>query len=120
MTLLNINEYRVDLLAKEITKEKRMAKEIKRMIRILILHSNEQGFITKEDLKNLFMQEYKDVTALNDFAMRYGVKKSMAHQAITSKFHVIFEHLRKQGLIKEFFRDSAYQVYWNFAVYVHQ
>lgn len=117
---LSIHEYRVDMLAKQLAKEKRMAVEIKRMIKLLVQNSNAQGYVTKEELKTLFMQEYKDLTNLNDYAMRYGVKKHLAHQAISTKFHVVFELLRKQGLIKEYLRNDAFQVFWNFAVYVHQ
>lgn len=117
---LNIYEQRVDKLVNQLAKEKRMAKEFKLMIKILIQNSNSQGFVTKEALKNLYMQEYEDERILSDFAMRYSVKKAHAHQAISSKFHVIFDQLRKHGLLKEFFRNNTFQVYWNFAVYVHQ
>jgi hypothetical protein len=117
---LNIHEQRVDKLVNQLAKEKRMAKEFKRMIKILIQNSNSQGFVTKETLKNLYMQEYEDERILSDFAMRYSVKKEHAHQAISSKFHVIFDQLRKHGLLKEFFRNNTFQVYWNFAVFVHQ
>jgi hypothetical protein len=116
---LSIQDNRLEMLAKQLAKEKRMVKDYMVMIKLLIQHSNAQGYITKEELKNLFMQEYKNDKVLIDFVMRYGVKKGLAHQSISSKFHVIIEHLRKQGLVKEFFRNSTYQIYWNFAIYVH-
>lgn len=117
---LSINEKRAEMLAYQLAKEKRMVKEFTIVIKLLIQHSNAQGYVTKEELKDLFMKEYQDEKLLSDYAMRYNVSKTHAHQGISTKFHVILEGLKKNGLIKEFFRNNSYQVYWNFAIFVHK
>lgn len=116
---LGINEYRADLLAKKISNEKRMVPEIKNLIKIIIEQSNSMGYVTKENLKKLFMEQYNSEQAIIDYSSRYSTKKSLVHQAIATKFHVLLGVLSKNGLVKEYFRDNTYQIFWNFAVYLH-
>jgi len=117
---VTINEYRVDMLIKQILNEKRMAKEFKRIIKIIIQYCNEEGYVETEYLKDLFLYEYNNPSSVIDFAMRYGIKKALVRQNVTQKFYVILDHLRKHGLIKEGIAGDTEHLYWNFAVFVHE
>ncbi|WP_099363577.1 hypothetical protein [Fredinandcohnia onubensis] len=117
---LTIHEHRVEMLSSEFAHDKKMTQEFVTIIRLLIENSNSKGYVTKELLKSLYMLRYKDKNRINDYAKRNHISSSKVKQSLSTRFHVVLEQLKKVGLIKEYFRDYEYQIYWNFAIYVHK
>ena len=117
---LTINKQRLEILVDHLVNYKNWKYEYINMIELLVERCSDEGYLTKEKLKALFMDVYKDDIVLNEFLIRNSIKNiSKAHQTLSTRFHVVLEQLRKQGLIKEIYQWNAYRVYWNFAVFVH-
>jgi hypothetical protein len=124
---LRLIEERGKLLAKEIANNSKIETELYVLMKLLIEECTDEGYVTKEELKALFIRAY-DQKKLRDYSLRHGMKgdTALAKSSLLTMFHRLIEQLRKKALIKEYFRQSelhpngAYKVYWNFAIQVYK
>ncbi|WP_139325460.1 hypothetical protein [Domibacillus enclensis] len=106
---IGVHEARLHMLAEKISKDRQMIDVFKTVIRLMIENTNQKGYISKEELRQLFLKDYEKEINQNILS---GSKMS-------TTFTLVMEHLRKSKLIKEFYQENTYRIFWNFGCHIH-
>ncbi|WP_026691864.1 hypothetical protein [Peribacillus kribbensis] len=87
------------------------------MITLILEDSNEAGYVIKDQLKEMFVNEYyKDQESLANYCKRYGVKSLLAKSRMKNQFHTLIELLKKKGVVKEYYKNTGLEIYWNYVI----